>query len=102
LFSNSIPTAPTNLLSYQIHNSDALQLTGSQCIAPSFRFDLGFARPASLLFVSSGIKRSINVWGSPRADLTLMRRLKSAFDPQNTDWSSGQLFRSYHRIVSYS
>jgi glycolate oxidase FAD binding subunit len=38
---------------------------------------------ASLLFVPSEIKRTINVWGSPSPDLPLMRRLKTAFDPQN-------------------
>jgi glycolate oxidase FAD binding subunit len=38
---------------------------------------------ASLLFAPPGIKKNINVWGSPGSDLALMRRLKSAFDPQD-------------------
>ena len=38
---------------------------------------------ASLLFAPPGFKKNINVWRSPGSDLALMRRLKSAFDPQN-------------------
>jgi glycolate oxidase FAD binding subunit len=29
------------------------------------------------------LKRSVNIWGPPRPDFALLRRLKSAFDPQN-------------------
>ncbi len=38
---------------------------------------------ATLLFAPTALKQRINVWGLPCADLTLMRRLKTAFDPQN-------------------
>jgi glycolate dehydrogenase FAD-binding subunit len=37
----------------------------------------------SLAWCPTALKRSINTWGPPRADFVLMRRLKSAFDPQN-------------------
>jgi hypothetical protein len=38
---------------------------------------------ATLLFAPRALKHRINVWGPPRPDLALMRRLKTAFDPQN-------------------
>ena len=38
---------------------------------------------ASLPWCPSNLKRSINIWGPPRPDVALMRRVKSAFDPQN-------------------
>ena len=38
---------------------------------------------ASLPWCPTALKRSINIWGPPRPDFALMRRLKSAFDPQN-------------------
>ena len=38
---------------------------------------------ASLPWCPIALKRSVNVWGPPRPDFALMRRLKSAFDPQN-------------------
>ena len=38
---------------------------------------------ASLLWCPTVPKRSINIWRPPRPDFALMRRLKSAFDPQN-------------------
>ena len=38
---------------------------------------------ASLPWCPTQLKRSINIWGSPRPDAAFMRRLKSAFDPQN-------------------
>lgn len=31
----------------------------------------------------TALKRAINIWGPPRPDFELMRRLKSAFDPEN-------------------
>lgn len=37
----------------------------------------------SLPWCPIALKRSVNVWGPPRPDFALMRRLKSAFDPQN-------------------
>jgi glycolate oxidase FAD binding subunit len=38
---------------------------------------------ASLPWCPTQLKRSINIWGPPRPDHALMRRLKSAFDPHN-------------------
>jgi glycolate oxidase FAD binding subunit len=38
---------------------------------------------ASLPWCPTALKRSANIWTQPRPDLALMRRLKSAFDPQN-------------------
>jgi glycolate oxidase FAD binding subunit len=38
---------------------------------------------ATLPWCPTSLKRRVNVWGSPRPDQALMRRLKSAFDPQN-------------------
>lgn len=37
----------------------------------------------SLPWCPTALKRTVNVWGSPRPDFVLMRRLKSAFDPRN-------------------
>lgn len=39
---------------------------------------------ASLPWCPTALKRTVNIWGPPRPDFSLMRRLKSAFDPQNT------------------
>jgi glycolate oxidase FAD binding subunit len=39
------------------------------------------------------LKRAINIWGPARPDANLMRRLKSAFDPQNI-FAPGRLLRS--------
>ncbi len=38
---------------------------------------------ASLPWCPTQLKRSLNIWGSPRPDFALMRRLKFAFDPQS-------------------
>jgi len=48
-------------------------------------FSLCASKNVSLTFpwCPTQLKRSINVWGPPRPDLALMRRLKAAFDPQN-------------------
>ena len=37
----------------------------------------------TVLFAPRALKRSINIWGEPRPDFALMRRLKTAFDPQD-------------------
>ena len=39
--------------------------------------------PASLAWCPTALKRRVNIWGLPRPDFALMRRVKSAFDPQN-------------------
>ncbi len=38
---------------------------------------------ATLPWCPTQLKRQLSVWGSPRPDISLMRHLKSAFDPQN-------------------
>jgi FAD/FMN-containing dehydrogenase len=38
---------------------------------------------ASILFCPRELKEQVNVWGHPRSDAYLMRRVKNAFDPQN-------------------
>jgi len=38
---------------------------------------------ASILFCPTPLKRVVNVWGPARNDAALMRRVKTAFDPQN-------------------
>jgi glycolate oxidase FAD binding subunit len=38
---------------------------------------------ASILFCPLELKRIVNVWGPARKDAELMRRVKTAFDPQN-------------------
>jgi len=38
---------------------------------------------ASLPWCPTQVKRSVNIWGPPRPDFALMRRLKSAFDSQD-------------------
>jgi glycolate dehydrogenase FAD-binding subunit len=55
----------------------------SPCIAQIFDLISASGGRASLLFAPPSIKRSTKVWGSSGSDLALMRRLKSAFDPQN-------------------
>jgi glycolate oxidase FAD binding subunit len=38
---------------------------------------------ASILFCPRELKEQVHVWGDPRSDAYLMRRVKNAFDPQN-------------------
>jgi len=38
---------------------------------------------ATLPWCPTALKRRVNIWGPPRPDLALQRRLKSAFDPQD-------------------
>jgi glycolate oxidase FAD binding subunit len=38
---------------------------------------------ASILFCPVQLKQHVNIWGYPRNDAHLMRRMKSAFDPEN-------------------
>ncbi|HKW35908.1 MAG TPA: FAD-binding oxidoreductase [Candidatus Acidoferrum sp.] len=38
---------------------------------------------ATLPWSPTALKRTVNIWGPPRPEFALMRRLKSAFDPQN-------------------
>ena len=55
----------------------------STSVAKIFDFVSASGGRASLLFAPSEIKRTTSVWGPPCPDLALMRRLKTAFDPQN-------------------
>jgi glycolate dehydrogenase FAD-binding subunit len=55
----------------------------SPSIAKIFDFVSASGGRASLLFAPSEIKRTTSVWGPPCPDLALMRRLKTAFDPQS-------------------
>jgi glycolate dehydrogenase FAD-binding subunit len=38
---------------------------------------------AAILFGPTPLKRLVNIWGPARSDAALMRRVKSAFDPEN-------------------
>jgi glycolate oxidase FAD binding subunit len=38
---------------------------------------------ARIEFAPTELKRAVNVWGAPRPDFELMRRVKKVFDPQN-------------------
>lgn len=54
-----------------------------QSISQIFELISASGGRVSLLFAPSEIKRTISVWGPPSPDFPLMRRLKTAFDPQN-------------------
>jgi FAD/FMN-containing dehydrogenase len=41
------------------------------------------AASSTILWCPTALKRLVNIWGPARPDAVLMRRLKSAFDPQN-------------------
>jgi glycolate oxidase FAD binding subunit len=43
----------------------------------------GMKGAATLLHAPQTLKQRINVWGTPRADFSLMERVKHAFDPDN-------------------
>jgi glycolate oxidase FAD binding subunit len=63
--------------------NEAATVRLSRSIAQIFDLISASGGRASLVFAPPSIKRNINVWGPPGSDLALMRRLKSAFDPQN-------------------
>jgi glycolate oxidase FAD binding subunit len=48
-----------------------------------FKYAASHDGQASILFCPAEVKRIVNVWGSTRKDAELMRRVKTAFDPQN-------------------
>ncbi len=47
----------------------------------SFRAADDYSARAMIEFCPAELKRDLNVWGLPRADLALMRKLKNEFDP---------------------
>lgn len=53
--------------------------------AASAIFTLCTAENASVTipWCPTALKRAVNIWGPPRTDFALMRRLRSAFDPEN-------------------
>jgi glycolate dehydrogenase FAD-binding subunit len=69
------------LLPASLNEDTAARL--SPCIAQVFDLISASGGHASLLFAPASIKRSTKVRGSSGSDLALMRRLKSAFDPQD-------------------
>jgi FAD/FMN-containing dehydrogenase len=61
-------------------NPDTLQqLTAA--VQGCMRFADEFDARATVEHCPTELKREINVWGPPRADLEMMRSLKSEFDP---------------------
>ena len=51
--------------------------------AEVFEYGAAHGGQSSILFCPTELKRRINVWGSAAKDSQLMRRVKTAFDPQN-------------------
>jgi glycolate oxidase FAD binding subunit len=69
------------LLPSSANNETTAQL--ARCTTQIFDSISSAGGNATLLFAPRALKQRINVWGLPRPDLALMRRLKTAFDPQN-------------------
>jgi len=65
--------------------ADDANALGRLAQAASAIFALGAKEnaTATLPWCPTALKRRVNIWGPPRPDLALHRRLKSAFDPQN-------------------
>jgi glycolate oxidase FAD binding subunit len=55
----------------------------SQAASPIFALCSKESASVTLPWCPTALKRRVNIWGLPRPDLALQRRLKSAFDPQN-------------------
>jgi glycolate oxidase FAD binding subunit len=55
----------------------------AQIAASVFEYAASHDGQASGLFFPPQLKRFVNVWGPARKDAELMRRVKTAFDPQN-------------------
>jgi glycolate oxidase FAD binding subunit len=62
----------------------------SSAASPVFQLCAKENASATLPWCPPALKRRVNIWGPPRPDFALMRRLKSAFDPQNL-FSPGRL-----------
>ena len=56
----------------------------AQIAAGVFEYTASHNGQASILFCPPQLKRLVNAWGPARKDVELMRRVKTAFDPQNT------------------
>jgi glycolate oxidase FAD binding subunit len=57
--------------------------TLAQIASGVFEYAAAHNGQASILFCPLELKRLVNVWGPVRKDAELMRRVKTAFDPQN-------------------
>ena len=57
--------------------------TLAQIASSVFEYAASHSGQASILFCHAELKRLVNVWGPARKDAELMRRVKTAFDPQN-------------------
>jgi glycolate oxidase FAD binding subunit len=55
----------------------------AQLAAVVFDYAAAHHGQPSILFCPVELKQRVNVWGAPRKDAELMRRVKKAFDPQN-------------------
>lgn len=76
------------------HSSDLASLQRlAESASRVFSFCASENASASLPWCPTALKRSVNIWGPPRPDFALMRRLKSAFDPQNI-FAPGRLLLS--------
>lgn len=62
---------------------DASLAALSQIASGVFEYAASHRGRASILFCPAELKRLVNVWGPARKDDDLMRRVKTAFDPQN-------------------
>jgi glycolate oxidase FAD binding subunit len=68
----------------QPNDLDAKTIAALAQIASSvFEYAASKDGQASILFCPRELKEQVNVWGDPRSDAHLMRRVKNAFDPQN-------------------
>jgi glycolate oxidase FAD binding subunit len=63
--------------------NDGSIATLAQIASGVFEYAASHNGQASILFCPTELKRIVNVWGPVRKDAELMRRVKTAFDPQN-------------------
>jgi len=64
-------------------NDDKTIAALAQIASGVFEYAASKNGQASILFCPRELKAQVNVWGHPRSDTHLMRRVKNAFDPQN-------------------
>ena len=62
---------------------EAVLASLTQATAEVFAFAESQNGTASILFCPGKLKVRVDIWGKPRNDASLMRRLKTAFDPGN-------------------
>jgi glycolate dehydrogenase FAD-binding subunit len=55
----------------------------AQIASGAFEYAAAHNGSASIVFCPTLLKRLVNIWGPSRNDSALMRRVKTAFDPQN-------------------